>query len=243
MNNQEVFYCKKCGKPAPFLKGGLDSKEQEYKYCVDCGTAYSYTPINLNKMTGSPLYKKICELHNLYFGEENEQYYNLSSNGSAQVMYRLANYFLPDILKKDFVGDEKRKQQIVNCATPLAHLYWNLILDGYFAWIAEQLLSSKKIDVSKASNSEGFENECHKTAGAVYDDFVLCLKSSQDSNSISRDTAFVLQTFVLLQGRSYFNSIDQLRPLEDIYFHIQATCLESVVYGYAVGIAEARYRK
>ena len=172
--NNDIEYCKKCDRPTSVLISDLDPEEQGHttRYCGDCGTQYDYILLDLDKVTNTPLYKKIGELHNLYLGERNSSYYNLMSKSAQLAVYRLAKYSLPEILKRDFVNDEKQTQQIEAYAEQLMVVHWNIIMDGYFAWIAEQLLASKKISESKAPAQDVFENEFQQTVSVVYEDFI-----------------------------------------------------------------------
>lgn len=250
--NNDIEYCKKCGGPTPVLVSSLVPCGQGHtvRYCGDCGTQYEYHLLDFDKITNTPLYKKFGELHILYFGEHDTRHLDLISRSAKLMIYRLAKYSLPEILKGDFVNDEKQTQQIDAYAEPLMSIYWDIVLDGYFVWIAEQLLSGKKISESKAPKSEAFEvffeafeEECHKTSGVIYEDFIQNDKDSQRGNSISKDTSLVLHALVPLQAHGHFNQIKELRELDGIYLNFQATCYQGVVAGYATAMVDARYRE
>lgn len=260
IQNNDIEYCKKCGRPTPVLISNLDQEEQGHitRYCGDCGTPYEYILVDLGvdfsgeeegeKMAHISiedkndflLYKKIFALYKLYFVEN---YNNPLSAKANEALRRFAKYSLIQSLNRDFIDDEKQKNQIDDCSVSLTHLYEIFLLFGYCGWIVEHPSPGEENDKLVCPNWELFEDECMQTVQVIYPDYIQSIKTSQNSKSISSELSRVLETFVKLHFEQYFDRSEDLRLLKDISDNIQAYCFQATVLGYSIGLVDARYRK
>lgn len=237
-------YCTKCGKP----DSTFDDKFYGHKYCVHCGALYGYSETKVELAENLPTYQKILDMHeqfNDYFKKTTTAEYkyldNLFSNSAREVMFLTANLAINNV-SNDNNGNPIIKGLIEASKMSLRTLYFNVIVDGYFAWVVENKLDVNIIKKLNITNLDLFSDECFLLKNLIYDDFIKFLKGSRDSKYISAEMSRIFLTLSTFRGHSYFNNIKELKPLEEIYDSIQMNFAESIVAGYAVAIIDAKYR-
>lgn len=234
------FICKKCGKSATTL---------EHKFCTNCGNAYDYNTTKMNLAFEHPIYKGILVLReqfsDYYTNNTTTKYKyfdDLFSKGATQVIFRFADLIV-DFVENNYQQNPEMKQALELCRPNLKTLYFNIIIDGYFAWVAENKVNDTQIGKALSLYSETFDNECFSMKNMVYPEVVDIFSGSQNSKHISNEMASIFLTLSIFQGHSYFEASSELKHLEQIYDFIQSNFAEAIVGGYAIALVDANYRQ
>ena len=133
-------------------------------------------------------------------------------------------------------------EHINKCEDVLGLIFLLFITDGYFAWIAEQVLSGNSIPLSQIPDVESFKIECINFFNFVYSDFFKHLQGSSDAGFFSKESAYVFHFFVFTLWNLYSKK-DQIFELRSIFKEVQIFCTSAMVSGYVVAIIDAKYRK
>jgi len=234
------FICKKCGKQAVTL---------DHKFCTNCGNPYDYSTTKMNLAFEHPIYQGILVLReqfsDYYANNKTTKYkyfVDLFSKGATQVMFRFSDLIV-DFIDNNYQQNPEMKRVLELNRNSIKSLFFNIIVDGYFAWVAENKVKNRGIGKATALYSESFDNECFSMKNIIYPEVVDIFSGSQNGKHISSEMASIFLTLSIFQGHAYFKASSELKPLERIYDFIQSNFAEAVVGGYAIALVDAKYRQ
>ncbi|OGZ83417.1 MAG: hypothetical protein A2312_01505 [Candidatus Staskawiczbacteria bacterium RIFOXYB2_FULL_32_9] len=232
------LFCKKCGSEHNIEKWG-------HSYCPNCGVAYDHVIIGeIKEIENSPLYLKICEIHNQWTitnGKNKE--YDLISKIAWIAILRLVNDFRDQIAYKFRNSDDTFNELILKYQEELGLIIIGFIIDGYFAWIAEQIISGNAINPSQVSEEEQFIGECcNNYDNFIYKDFFKHLQGSNDKGVFSKESARIFSYYAgFVWGE--LSKRDNVSELSEFFTEISKTCIAAMIAGYTVAIEDNKYRK